>query len=162
MFSLIVAFDQNQLIGNGNKMPWHLPEDLKYFKQKTMNHKVVMGYNTYQSILSYLGKPFPNRDNIILTYDDFSCDFSNVDKCLSIPDFLEKYRDLDEEIFIAGGKSIYEQMIKYCDRLYITHIDKEYEGDTYFPEFDYSEFNLVSENKDGILNFCVYERKANV
>lgn len=157
MFSIIVAFDKNRLIGKNNKMPWHFPEDLKYFKEITLNKKVVMGNNTFQSILQYLDKPLPNRHNIVITrkhhYDFVEC-FSSIDL------FLKKYLNSKEEIFIIGGKMIYEQFIQIVDRLYITHINKEYEGDTYFPNISYQDFELVSEKKIDELRFCVYERKV--
>ncbi len=161
MLSLIVAFDRNRLIGKDNAMPWHLPKDLKYFKAKTLNHKVVMGYNTYMSILECLNHPFPNRHNIILSHESFDPKFDNVSVLTDINKVIE-YKSADEEVFIAGGKSIYEQLISHCDRLYITHIDDEYEGDTQFPEFDFNEFELVSEDVIDNLNFSVYERKKNV
>lgn len=158
MLSLIVAFGTNRVIGKDNAMPWHYPEDLKYFKEKTLNHKVVMGFNTYCSILDCLNKPFPNRENIIISHEVFECDYDNVVMYDSLDIIIEKYKNCEEEVFIAGGMSIYEQMLDHCDKLYITHIDKSFEGDAHFPEINYDEFNKVSSNKVGELDFCVYER----
>lgn len=158
MLSIIVAFDKNQLIGKDNKMPWHYPEDLKYFKKITWEKKVVMGSHTYQSILDYLNKPLPNRHNIVITskkdkYPEVEC-FPSIDL------FLRQYQKSSEEIFIIGGKMIYEQFIDIVDRLYITHINKTFEGDTYFPHFDKDDFKLIHIKTEGELSFSIYERKV--
>jgi len=158
MFSIIVAFDKFQLIGKNNKIPWHYPDDLKYFKEKTWDHKVVMGSRTYQSIINYLHHPLPNRHHIVITskpvqYKEVEC-FSNIEE------FLKQYQSTSEEIFIIGGRMIYEQLIDYADRLYITHINHTFEGDTYFPNYNKSDFKLISERTQGELTFCIYERKV--
>ncbi len=158
MFSIIVAFDKNQLIGKNNKMPWHFPEDLKYFKKVTSGKKVVMGRKTYESILNYLKKPLPNRHNIVITSKKGK--FPEVECFHRVEDFLNKYNNRSEEIFIIGGKSIYKQFINIVDRLYITHIDQAFEGDTYFPPFNIDDFKLIKKKTQGILSFCVYERKV--
>jgi len=157
MFSIIVAFDKNQLIGNNNALPWHYPEDLQYFKETTLGKKVVMGRITYEGILRKLGKPLPNRTNIVIS----SKEISGVEWYASVDKVLEKYLDSEEEIFIIGGRTIYEQFLSYTTRLYITHIDKAYQGDTYFPKFRYDDFKLIKEKTNGELRFCVYERRGN-
>ncbi len=159
MFSLIVAIANNNVIGLDNKMPWHYPNDLKYFKETTLNHKVVMGYNTYMSILDYLKKPFSNRQNIILSFESFESDFDNVFVYDNLESLIEKYKNSEEEVFVAGGMTIYEQMLEHCERLYITHINKTYPGDAFFPTIDFSKFTKTSSKIDGELEFCVYERK---
>ncbi|MDF2699329.1 MAG: dfrA [Haloplasmataceae bacterium] len=161
MLSIIVAFDKNQLIGKSNIMPWHYKEDLKYFKEKTMGKKVVMGSNTFNSILSYNNKPLPGRKNIVITRNIAKYnEYSDIECFDQISNFLNTYQNVNEEIFIIGGKAIYEQFINYVNRLYITHINKEFEGDTYFPKFNYADFDLINQNEIGELNFCVYERKV--
>lgn len=161
MLSIIVAFDKNQLIGKDNKMPWHYKEDLKYFKNVTTDKKVVMGSKTFLSIINYLHKPLPNRENIVFTKHKEKYDkYSEIEFFDNINCFLAKYKKINEDIFIIGGKSIYEQFIDVVDRLYITHIEKEFKGDTHFPEFSYDDFRLVSEKKVDELRFCVYERKV--
>ncbi len=162
MLSLIVAFGENRVIGKDNAMPWHYPSDLKYFKSQTLGHKVVMGLNTYKSIIGYLGKPFSGRENIIISDITLNEEFDNVTVYDNLDVIVEKYKNSEEEIFIAGGMSIYEQMLKHCDKLYITHINKSFEGDAYFPEIDYSEFEKISSTVDGDLDFCVYMRKNHV
>ncbi len=156
MFSLIVILDKNNLIGSDNKLPWHFPEDLIYFKNKTLNHKVVMGDNTFQSILSYIGSPLKSRITIVMT--DKIYDYDNVYCCDNLANLIKKYKNSEDEIFVAGGKSIYEQMLPHCDKLYITHINEEYTGNVYFPEVDYSQYDLISSETKGQLTFNVYEK----
>lgn len=162
MLSLIVAYDKNMAIGLNNKMPWHYPEDLKYFKNITMGHKVVMGHNTFQSILNYLGKPFDSRETIVVTHDTNLQQYDSVTYYDNLDVILKLYKNNSEEVFIAGGRSVYEQMLKHCDKLYITHIDKEFDADTWFPYIDFSEFAKVASNKVGELDFCVYRRVSHV
>lgn len=158
MLSLIVAMAENRIIGKDNKLPWHYPEDLKYFKETTLHKTVVMGRLTYESILESLKKPLPNRKSIIITRSPEK--FPGVECYTSVEDFLAKYGNSDEEIFIIGGARIYQALLPYCDRLYITKIHKSYEGDTYFPEFKEEDFKLISEKKSDELTFCVYERRV--
>ncbi|MFE4115797.1 dihydrofolate reductase [Priestia sp. YIM B13448] len=160
MISFIFAMDKNRLIGKGNSLPWHLPADLKFFKQVTSGHPVVMGRKTHESI----GKPLPGRENIILTrnisYDSEGCTVLN-----SISDIEDMAKKEKEEVFIIGGAEIYKLAFPIADRLYITTIDEEFEGDTYFPEFNESEWRLVSREK-GLKDeknpydyyFTIYER----
>jgi len=155
MYSIIVAMSKNNVIGKNNDIPWYYPEDLKYFKETTLNKTVLMGYNTYQSILRRLGKPLPNRKNIVLTSQEIK--EKEVTVIRDIFHFIETPHE--EEIFIIGGKQVYNLFIDKADKLYITHIDKEFDGDTVFPAIDYSKFQLVSEKAAGECRFCIYERK---
>ena len=151
MFSIIVAIGPNNVIGKGNDLPWHYPEDLKYFKQVTLNHPVFMGYNTFLSIYNRLGKPLPRRTNYVLTYEN------------ELPGGAIPIKDIkelpDEEIFIIGGKMIYEMMLPYADKLYITHVKKPHDGDVFFPNINYDNYKLVSKVETVDLDFCVYEKK---
>lgn len=157
MISLIFAIDKNNLIGKGNDLPWHYPQDLKYFKEKTLNKKVLMGENTFYSIFSRINKPLPKRENIVATLNkDFHYD--GVKVVYDLIDYLKNNNDL-EEIFIIGGKTIYSIALPYADRLYITHINKEYDGDVYFPKIDYDKYNKIFSKIDGELEFAIYERK---
>lgn len=127
MISLIVAIGENRVIGFENKMPWHLPADLAYFKKVTTSHTVIMGRKTFQSI----GKPLPNRTNVILTRD---IHFS-ANGCLvihSVEEALEMGKDQD--IFVIGGAEVYKQFLPFVDRAYITKIHESFHGDTFFPE----------------------------
>lgn len=155
MVNLIVAIGKNNLIGIGNKLPWHYKEDMKYFKEITMNKKVIMGELTFKSIISYIKKPLPGRTSIIATLSDYT--YPGVEITNDIITFLKEFPK-DEELFIIGGKIIYDLTLDLADRLYITHVNKDYEGDVFFKEIDYSKYNKVSERISGDLNFSVYER----
>ena len=146
--------DKNNLIGKGNNLPWHYSLDMKYFKETTLNHSVIMGENTYYS----LGKPLPNRVNYVATLNP---DFKD-ERVIVINDlikFLVDNKDNEEELFVIGGAQIYKLSLPYANRLYITHIDKEHEGDIYFPQINYSDYKIIKENKVDELNFVIYERK---
>ncbi|CCY08037.1 dihydrofolate reductase [Coprobacillus sp. CAG:698] len=157
MISLIFAMDINNLIGKDNDLPWHYSEDLKYFKAVTSGKKVVMGENTFFSIVNRIGKPLTNRENYVATLaNDFN--YPNVNVINDLISFLKTIKDVSEEYFIIGGKRIYELSLPYADRLYITHINREYEGNVYFPKINYSEYKKIKSNKIDELDFCVYER----
>lgn len=152
MLAIIVAIGPHNLIGKGNDLPWHYSEDLKYFKKVTMGKSVFMGYNTFLSIYGRLGKPLPNRKNYVLTYEETLPGGA-------IP--IHNLKELpDEDIFVIGGKMIYEMMLPHAEYLYITHINKEYDGDVFFPEIKYENYDLISSEVSGDLNFCVYKKKT--
>lgn len=140
MISFLLAMDCNGLIGRGNALPWHLPDDLNYFKKLTTGHSVVMGRRTFESI----GKPLPGRKNIVLTRDDrFSQ--PNVETFHSVEAFLSSGQAFGGECFVIGGAHVFTAFIAYADRLYLTRIDCAFEGDTFFTSFDESQWRLVSE-----------------
>ncbi len=128
MISLIVAIDKNRGIGNNNKLLAYIPEDLKYFKRVTNGHTIVMGYKTYMSLPV---RPLPNRKNIVLTRKNIELPGAIVIHSI---DELLKELNSDEEVFICGGASIYEQMLPHATKLYVTHIFDEFQADTFFPE----------------------------
>ena len=156
MVNLIVAIAKHNVIGKGNKLPWHYKEDLQYFKKTTLNQTVIMGEETFKSILSYLDKPLPNRTSVIATKSGYT--YEGVESTDDIISYLKNYPK-DKDIFIIGGKIIYDITLDVADRLYITHIDKEYDGDVFFKEIDYSSYKKVKEHISGELNFSVYERR---
>lgn len=138
--SLIVAMDRNRLIGSGNQLPWHLPADLRFFKQTTMGKPIVMGRKTHQSI----GKALPGRRNIIVTRDpDFSAE--NCEIVHGIDAAMELCTAC-EEVMLIGGASLYQQTLERATRLYITQIHHEFDGDTWFPEFDYSAWRIENRS----------------
>jgi dihydrofolate reductase len=158
MISILVAFDQQGTMGKNNRLPWRLPEDLAYVKKLTMGHTLVMGRKTYES----MGKPLPGRNNVVLTRNrDFKADGCSV--VYTIEDALKSD---DDEIFIFGGAEVYKLALPYTDRMYITEIEENFYGDTFFPEVDWSNWELVSKEK-GIKDdknpydyyFLVYDRK---
>jgi dihydrofolate reductase len=140
IISLIAAMDKNRLIGVKNGLPWHLPADFKFFKEITMGKPVVMGRKTFESI----GKPLPGRKNIIVSRSGFSADGITVTD--GIDAALKEVANA-EEVMILGGASFYEQMIGRADRMYLTHVNTEREGDAWFPEFSLNEWDIVSERK---------------
>lgn len=153
MISLIVAYDQNRVIGLNGKMPWHFKADLAYFRQITEHHTVFMGRKTYDSILSYNQTPLKNRPHVVASRsleDDRVTVVSDVEAWLKLP--------REEEVFVIGGAEIYRQSLPFADRLYITHIDQSFEGDTFFPNWNKDDFTLVSSIEQSPLTFAVYER----
>ncbi len=140
--SAIVATAKNNVIGKDNNIPWYLPDDLKYFKAKTLNHHIIMGRKSYESI----GHPLPKRTNIIVTRNLFF----TVSNCLVVHTVEEglaiAQENDEEEVFIIGGAQIYNLSLPYLDRLYITEIDLEVDGDVFFPQLDMYEWKLVSED----------------
>lgn len=132
--NLIVAADKNWAIGKNNKMMWSIPADMRYFREKTTGHVVVMGRKTLESFPG--GLPLKNRTNIVLTRDK---KYRAVDAVIvhSQEELLERLKDYaSEEIFVIGGESVYRQLLPYCDTAYVTKIDYAYEADTYFPNLD--------------------------
>src|SRR6478609_5484045 len=131
--ALIVARTRNGVIGLNNTMPWHLPEDLRYFKRVTLGKPVIMGRNTWES----LGKPLPGRDNIVITRNEnFHADGATVvndlDAALLLANSLADARDTDE-IMVIGGAQIYAAALPQVTRAYITEVHADIEGDTFFP-----------------------------
>lgn len=143
MLSFIVAMDRNNVIGikDGNKMPWHLPRDLQYFKARTLNHTIVMGRKTFES----LGRVLPHRKHIVLTKSEKTFP-EEVEVVHDMSIWIKEAKHIDEEVFIIGGGTIFEQLLPYIDKLYITMIDDVFEGDVFFPEID-EEWVEVSREK---------------
>ncbi len=139
MLSIIVAIAQNGAIGRNNNLLWHLGSDLKRFKQLTMGHPVVMGRRTWESLPK---KPLPGRRNIVLTQNtDYTAEGAEV--VHSVAGLFKALKGVDDEVFIMGGAAIYELLLPYTHRLYITRVYRDYEADVYFPTIDMSEFTLV-------------------
>ncbi len=157
MLSLIVAFDENHGIGYDGWMPWHLPEDLKQFKQRTLNHKIVMGKSTFLAI----GKALPNRTTYVVTHDNkFREKFSTVEVIHDLPTFLRDHEFMSEEIFICGGASIYAQALPYCSQLIISEVKGVFPADTHFPMIDLTHFEEVENQEFSGFTLKVLKRKA--
>lgn len=161
MISFIWAMDENRVIGNNNQLPWYLPEDLKFFKKVTMGHPVAMGRKTHESI----GRLLPGRENIVITRNrDFHSDECTIFH--SVEDFTEYCNRVNDEVFVIGGAEIFRALIKEVDRLYLTMIYHQFEGDTFFPEISLEDFELVEQEK-GIRNeknpynyeFLIYHKR---
>jgi dihydrofolate reductase len=150
---IIVAMTPSGIIGKGNDLPWHLPEDLKHFKCQTTGQTVVMGHNTYLSI----GKPLPNRNNIVISPELKSDEHIHV--CRDLKSALETAQAFGKKIFIIGGAYTYEKALPYADYLYISHLKKDYEGDVYFPIFDPELWTKESSETFGDFVFTKYKRQ---
>jgi len=153
MLSLIVGMTKERVIGKGNLLPWHIPEDLKNFKKITTGKTVIMGRKTFDSIVSMIGKPLPNRRNVVLSR---SMESDEVEVCRSVEEAKEKFKD--EEAFIIGGASVYKLFLPYVDRMYISWIKKDYEGDCYFPELNLDKFKIISKEDFEEFEFVVHEK----
>ncbi|MCP5347544.1 MAG: dihydrofolate reductase [Pseudomonadales bacterium] len=160
------AMDENMVIGRNNSLPWYLPEDLKHFKRTTMGKCIIMGRRTYESI----GRPLPGRTNIIVTRSrDYEVENARVvDSLTDAIELAENIAFIDgsDEAFIIGGAELYKHALPVVDRLYLTMVHAEVEGDTYFPDFDVSEWEEVSKNFYDADEFnpypysiCVFERR---
>lgn len=139
MLNIIVAMGKNRCIGKDGDMPWHLPADLRHFKQRTSGHPVVMGRKTYESI----GKPLPNRTNIVITRSE-SYFQEGLLVLNSIKEALKFASKIDEEFYVIGGGEIFKETLPLADRMILTVIDAAPDGDTFFPEWDRTEWTMVS------------------
>jgi dihydrofolate reductase (trimethoprim resistance protein) len=157
--SLIVAMDKNRVIGNNNDIPWRLPRDWEYVKKITIGHPIVLGRKNYESI----GKALSKRRKIVLTRDRH-LSYEGSEMAHSVHEVLELCKD-EKEIFIFGGEEIYKLFLPKVEKMYITKIHEEFQGDTFFPEVNLEDWNEVSFKK-GIIDeknpykydFLVYER----
>lgn len=144
-----------RVIGKDGELLWHTPDDLKRFKRLTLGHPVVMGRKTFESIVRRLGQPLPGRTNIIISRtiaspppmsDLVGHSLEDTHVCSSFEAAIEKARELEsEEIFIGGGASVYEQALPFTDRLYLTLIEDEKEGDTHFPAYEHLFTKVIEE-----------------
>lgn len=163
--SLLVAMARNRVIGRNNKLPWYLPADLKHFKSLTMRQTIVMGRKTYESI----GKPLPGRINIIITRQA-GYEVPGAIVVSSVDDALLRCEETSSnqgESFIIGGEELYRQTLRICQRMYITEIQRDFEGDVFFPKFDPNEWKEtqrdkhISENDTNLeYHFVVLDRKV--
>jgi dihydrofolate reductase len=156
--TMIAAVARNGVIGAGDRLPWRLPADLAYFKRQTLGKTVVMGARTFRS----LGRPLPGRHNVVLSRRMAEAP-EGCDLVRSVEEALQRYGD--RELMVIGGAEVYRQFLPHADRLLLTEIDAEAEGDVFFPPYDRSEWKLVSRTP-GLVDekntlphaFCVYER----
>ncbi|MBR1884249.1 MAG: dihydrofolate reductase [Clostridia bacterium] len=149
MFTIIAVIGKNLELGKNGSLIWHLPNDLKFFKEKTTGHKVFMGRNTYLS----LPKKLPNREHFVLT----DCQIEDSDGIVIITDldeFVKKYKDVEEEIFVIGGAMVYSEMLPYSQKMYLTEVDMCCnDASVYFPKFDKEKYirkELYSNEDYGI------------
>jgi dihydrofolate reductase len=149
ILSLLVAADENNVIGKDNKLPWHLPNDLKYFKNQTWGMPILMGRKTFESI----GKPLQGRKSIVITRNN-DWQHEGVEVVHSVEEAIEKAKSFDvKEIFVIGGAEIFNTSFDKAKRIYLTRIHHRFEGDTYFPEVSTTDWNLVNQR------FCSADEK---
>ena len=160
MVSIIVAIAQNGTIGDKNSLLWHIKEDMRFFRTTTSGHPVIMGRKTFESLGS---KPLPKRTNIVITRADR--EFEGALTAHSLEEAIRMAGE-DEEIFVMGGAQIYREALSVVDRMYITVVERDYEGDTSFPEIDFSQWKLVNvvrhergEEYESPFEFRMYDRK---
>lgn len=162
--AILAAVSSNRVIGLNNTLPWRLPADLKLFKSLTTGQIVVMGRRTFDSI----GKPLPGRTNVVLTRQQNPDLPAGIVTAGSMQEILNHFSDDDRQIFIIGGAEIYRQTLPFCQRLYLTEIKRDFEGDTFFPEYDRDDWQEISreihhEAKNGMeYHFVVLDRKQPV
>ena len=158
--SIVVAMDGNRLIGKDNGLPWHLPADLAFFKKLTTGNTILMGRKTFDSI----GRPLPNRRNIVITRNA-DIEITGCEVVNSIEEALSLAQG-ETEVMVIGGAKLYQQILPIADRLYITQIEGEFDGDTYFPTYDEKnwrqvscESHLADKKNNHPYHFIVFEKK---
>ncbi|MBY0757124.1 dihydrofolate reductase [Clostridium sardiniense] len=145
MLSIIVATAQNNAIGKDNSLLWHISEDLKRFKEITSGNKILMGRKTFESLPGIL----PNRPHIVLTRDiNFSVDSDKVTVIHNLDEVISNYKNSDEEIFIIGGGEIYNLLMPYADKLYLTKVKKDFNADTFFPQINMNKWEVIHTSGD--------------
>jgi len=163
---IVVAYSRNHIIGNDNKLLWHLMDDMKFFKKTTQHQTVLMGKNTYWSLPEKF-RPLPNRYNIVLTTKPFENTFENLSVFNNIEDSINTLKKEGlEKLFVIGGSQIYEAFLPFADEILATEVDAIIEGDAYFPIFDESEFHKEilqkfqkNESNDFDFEIISYKRK---
>lgn len=156
--NIIAAVGKNNELGKNNDLVWRLKGDMKFFRDTTMGHSIVMGRKTFES----LPKLLPGRKHIVISTNEIKND--EIELYKSIRDFLVKYQNIDEDIFIIGGASIYKQFIDLASKLYLTEIDaSDKDADVYFPEFNKEEWEReeIASNEDNSINYkhVLYKKK---
>jgi len=160
MINMIWAMDKNNLIGDGNRIPWHVKEDLVYYKNKTKGQTVLMGDATYFSLKSYYKtKPLPYGKCYIATIDKnlkIENPLEDIEIIYDLDSFLKSY---DGDLWVCGGATIYKLALPYANRLYISFIKGDFKGDKYFPTIDYDKYNKIWENETDSVIYKVFERR---
>lgn len=152
--------EENRVIGRGKELPWHLPEDLKRFKRLTTGHPLIMGRRTFESIVHQFGGPLPDRRLIVLTSEGPFEEYPAVETYGSIEQALEAVTD-EDVVYVGGGESVYRQFLPRADRLELTLVEGDFDGDTYFPPFEHligEEFERTNVDRRHGFRFVTYER----
>ena len=165
MLSIIVAVAENNVIGGNNSLLWHLSEDLKRFKEITMDNTIIMGRKTFESLPGIL----PGRDHIVITKDEtYTVDSNRVTIIHSFQEVLDRYLNSKDEAFIIGGGEIYNLAFPHCNKLYLTKVKRSFKGDTYFPEINFHNWKITYSSGEKInpsdkieFEFINLEKKEN-
>ncbi len=153
MIYIIVAMDKNRVIGKNNMIPWHISEEVSNFKKLTTGNTVIMGRKTFESI----GRPLPNRNNIVISSSMPST--AGLDVCKTIGEGIIAAKSYGKDIFIIGGATVYEQTLPLADKMFISYVKGEYEGDVFFPEFEENEWHVEKKEEYAEFDLLVYVRK---
>ncbi len=151
--NIIAAMTEKRVIGKAGVIPWHISEDLKLFKRLTIGNTVIMGRQTYESI----GHPLPKRNNIVIS-KNFS-ETEEITVCRTFEESLKAAEKNKNEIYIIGGESIYKQALKYTDKMYISYVKGDYNGDTFFPVFNKDNWSVIESALYNDFTLIVYQRK---
>lgn len=160
-----VAVAANNVIGKNNDLPWDYPEDLKHFRNITRGKTVLMGRKTFESIVARIGKPLPDRKNVVITSKNHELGIRNYGGSTTV----EYYKSLEEafsglegeDVYIIGGAGIFAEALPFGDYMYFTHIKKNYDGDVYFPQINWNEWEKITEEDKGDYSFTEYKRIRN-
>lgn len=157
--TLIAALDQDRVIGADGEIPWDILGEQKEFKERTFGHPVIMGRKTFENIVDKLGKGLPGRLNIVLSREN-SYAYDNVVTARNVDGALEAAKDsYEDEVYIAGGESIYREFIGDADKMVLTWIDGKYDGDSYFPEINMEDWKTIEQKITKDYSIIDYERK---
>ena len=148
---------KDRVIGKRGKIPWNIPKDLEHFKNTTSGNTIIMGRKTFES----LGKALPNRNNIVMStsMQPINGERQGMDVCASVKEALERARCYGKDIFIIGGAQIYQEFLTIANKMYVSYIKKDYEGDTYFPAFNESEWVVEKREDHPDFELVIYKRK---
>lgn len=152
MINIIAAMTRSGVIGKDNSLPWNIPDEMKHFRSTTTGCTVIMGLRTFESI----GRPLPNRNNIVLGPPDLV--IPGVTVCSSVENALMVAKTFDKENFVIGGAYTYAQFLPYADRLFMSYIKQDYDGNVFFPEWDQSEWEVIERIEYSEFEFVLYER----
>ena len=158
MIDIVVAMDKNNLIGTDqtpNHLPWHHKEDFQHFRKLTMGKSILMGKNTFEAI----GKPLPKRHTIVLSFEMLKDLPEGVDCVTDLQKVIDDFRRRKEDLYICGGASVYKAALPYCDRLILSRIPGDYEGDTWFPDFIEAGYELERIEPRETFQLEIYRRK---
>ena len=156
MIFSILAIDKNNLIGKENKLPWHYPLDLKYFKEKTFNKNVLMGLSTYNSLTKNYNFDLSHFKEVFVASNEKTLKIKDIKFVMDVNNFLKTF---EKDLFIIGGKTLFEETLNSSDLVYLTKINKKHIGDTYL-DFDFSEFKEIKTNQNGELTFLTLVKKS--